>query len=297
MTNRFEGKVCIVTGAGSGIGREIVLGLLAEGATVVANDIKEVGLEEFKDAANVHPVAGDTALPETADSLVGKALEVGGRVDVLVNNAGIGLPGPAEELSNERWQRCIDVNLTGYFFLAKAAGKVMIGQRSGTVLNVSSMAGLAGVPENIGYVASKHGVIGITRSLAVDWARYGIRVNALCPGLTETDLIRLAAGNDSADSCPAITDNSRSMLRPSTADTSNPPSRSGAVDPSLARIEHELGVQPLQDAGHVSQWPGTARSSASAGRSLVQVTERRMRGWLSHSMRAFTGRRSSRPPT
>lgn len=190
MTNRFEGKVCIVTGAGSGIGREIVLGLLAEGATVVANDIKEAGLKEFEDAANAHPIVGDTSSPETADSLVAKALDVGGRVDILVNNAGIGIPGPAEELSNENWQRCIDVNLTGYFFLAKAAGKVMIGQRSGTVLNVSSMAGLAGVPQNIGYVASKHGVIGITRSLAVDWARYGIRVNALCPGLTETDLIR-----------------------------------------------------------------------------------------------------------
>jgi NAD(P)-dependent dehydrogenase (short-subunit alcohol dehydrogenase family) len=190
MTNRFEGKICIVTGAGGGIGREIVLGLLAEGATVVANDIKEAGLKEYGETADVHPVVGDTAVPETADSLVAKALEVGGRVDILVNNAGIGAPGPAEELPNERWQRCLDVNLTGYFFLAKAAGKVMIGQRSGAVLNVASMAGLVGVPENIAYVATKHGVVGITRSLAVDWARYGIRVNALCPGLTETDLIR-----------------------------------------------------------------------------------------------------------
>jgi NAD(P)-dependent dehydrogenase (short-subunit alcohol dehydrogenase family) len=93
-------------------------------------------------------------------------------------------------LTNERWQRCIDVNLTGYFFLARDAGRVMIDQRSGVILNVASMAGLAGVPENIGYVASKHGVVGLTRSLAVDWARYGIRVNALCPGITETALIR-----------------------------------------------------------------------------------------------------------
>jgi NAD(P)-dependent dehydrogenase (short-subunit alcohol dehydrogenase family) len=190
VSNRFEGKVSIVTGAASGIGREICLGLLAEGATVIANDVNEEGLGEVCSDVKAHAVSGDTSVPETAERLVAKALEVSGRVDLLVNNAGIGLPGPTENLTNERWQRCIDVNLTGYFFLARDAGRVMIDQRSGVILNVASMAGLAGVPENIGYVASKHGVVGLTRSLAVDWARYGIRVNALCPGITETALIR-----------------------------------------------------------------------------------------------------------
>jgi NAD(P)-dependent dehydrogenase (short-subunit alcohol dehydrogenase family) len=190
VSNRFEGKVSIVTGAASGIGREICLGLLAEGATVIANDVNEEGLGDVCVDPNAHAVSGDTSVPETAERLVAKALEVSGRVDLLVNNAGIGLPGPTENLTNERWQRCIDVNLTGYFFLARDAGRVMIDQRSGTILNVASMAGLAGVPENIGYVASKHGVVGLTRSLAVDWARYAIRVNALCPGITETALIR-----------------------------------------------------------------------------------------------------------
>ena len=190
MSNRFQGKIGIVTGAGSGIGREVCSGLLAEGATVIANDITADGLADLVGNPSAHVVLGDTSDPQTAQLLVEKALEVGGRVDLLVNNAGIGLAGPTEKMTNERWQRCLDVNLSGYFYLARDAGRVMIEQRSGVIVNVASTAGLAGVPENIGYVASKHGVVGLTRSLAVDWARYGIRVNALCPGITETALIR-----------------------------------------------------------------------------------------------------------
>jgi NAD(P)-dependent dehydrogenase (short-subunit alcohol dehydrogenase family) len=189
MSKRFEGKTCIVTGSGSGIGREITRGILAEGGTVIANDLREEGLEEYADNPNAHGVVGDTSAPQTGGLLVEAALAATGQLDVLVNCAGVSLAGPAEDLSDEHWRRSMDINLSGYFYLAKAAGKAMIPRRSGVILNVSSMAGLVGVPENVAYVASKHGVIGLTRGLCIDWARYGIRVNALCPGLTETELI------------------------------------------------------------------------------------------------------------
>jgi NAD(P)-dependent dehydrogenase (short-subunit alcohol dehydrogenase family) len=189
VSKRFEGKTCIVTGAGSGIGREIARGILAEGGTVIANDLREDRLEEYADNSNAQGVAADTSDPKTGGLLVEAALSVSGQLDILVNCAGVGLAGPAEQLEDEHWRRSMDVNLSAYFYLAKAAGNAMIPRRSGVILNVSSMAGLAGVPENVAYVASKHGVIGLTRGLCVEWARYGIRVNALCPGLTETELI------------------------------------------------------------------------------------------------------------
>lgn len=186
---RFGDRVAIVTGAAGGIGRAIAVGLAAEGATVVVNDVREEQLAQIV-SDTVLPVVGDTAAPATAERLVAAAVDGHGRVDLLVNNAAVFTAGEAEDYPLDAWRRTLDVNLSAYFYLARAAGREMIAQRGGVVLNVASMAGLGGTPGNVAYCASKHGVVGLTRALAAEWARYGIRVNALCPGLTETELVQ-----------------------------------------------------------------------------------------------------------
>ena len=188
--DRYAGKVAITTGGATGIGRAIVERVVAEGGTVVVNDLNEDNLAWAQETDRVLPVVGDIGDPATSDRLVAAALEAGGRIDAVFNNAGIVTYQPAESYAPEDWDLNIRVNLNAHFQLAQRAGRVMIEQRSGAILNVASGAGLQGIPFNVAYVATKHGVIGITRALAVEWARYGIRVNALCPGFTESPLQR-----------------------------------------------------------------------------------------------------------
>lgn len=183
---RYDGKTAIVTGAGSGIGLAMTERLLAEGAWVIANDLDVSALQARPDERLV-AVAGDVTDPATGEVLAAAALDVGtGRVDALFNNAGITLFKPAEEYGIEEWDRVIAVNLSACWYVASAVGKVMIGQRRGAILNTASGAGLAGIANGVAYVASKHGVVGLTRALATDWGRFGIRVNALAPGFTMT---------------------------------------------------------------------------------------------------------------
>lgn len=189
MPKRFQDRVAIVTGAGSGIGRAMAVALAEEGAQVVAGDLAAEGLKTLSQEIAAVTVVGDTADEDTARRLTEAALEVGGRIDAVVNNAGIHKIAPAEEVSNDFWRRTIDVNLNGYFYLARAAAETMIPQRSGSILNIASTAGVSAALSSVAYVASKHAVVGLTRALAVDWARYGIRVNALGPGLTRTGIV------------------------------------------------------------------------------------------------------------
>jgi NAD(P)-dependent dehydrogenase (short-subunit alcohol dehydrogenase family) len=131
--------------------------------------------------------------PDTPELLVQTALERHGRVDILVNSAGVALMARAEEIERSDWDRVTAINMTGLFFITQAVGRQMIEQGDGgAIVNLASMAGLAGMPDHAAYVATKHAVVGITKSLAVEWARFGIRVNCLCPGLTGTDIVRNA---------------------------------------------------------------------------------------------------------
>jgi len=186
---QFTGQVAIVTGAGSGIGFAIAEALTTAGARVVGVDTTERSLSRAVGELGVDPCVGDVSDPATAPYAVSLAERIGG-LDLLVNNAGIRINATPESETDDDWRRVMGVNLDGAFYFARAAGNVMIPRRSGAILNVASTAGTIATLDSTSYVVSKHGVVGLTRSLAVEWARYGIRVNAIAPGLTSTEMVR-----------------------------------------------------------------------------------------------------------
>ncbi len=189
---RLKDKVALVTGSGAGIGREISLAFAREGADVIVNDINFeaatiVGKELEELGRKSLPVKADISKPDEIRAMVRKALDTFGRIDLLVNNAAISdLAGLAEEVSFERWDAMINVTLSGTFYCSQLVGREMIKRKCGKIINISSTAGLAAVPYAVEYVAAKHGVLGLTKALAIEWAKYGITVNAICPGLTQS---------------------------------------------------------------------------------------------------------------
>ncbi len=200
VSMRFKDRVAVVTGGGGGIGRMTALLLAREGAVVAVNDLDQAAadavvaeIETLGGAALA--IAGDAADESVANNAAEKVLGVCGRLDILINNAGISVVAPAEDFV--AWDRVIRTNLYSQFFWSKAVARTaMIPSQRGAIVNVASIAGLAAVPNQIGYVVSKHGVVGLTRSLAVEWGRCGIRVNCVCPGITATDLTTGSGGMD-----------------------------------------------------------------------------------------------------
>jgi len=181
---RFAGKVAIVTGGASGIGAATVARLAAEGAEVLIADLNQPA--QLPSGAVFH--RADATLPADVDALLAAARERWGRLDILVNNAGAGWLGDSETTAIEDWDRLFAINVRAVFLACKAAIPVMRASGGGAIVNTASISGLAGDYAMVAYNASKGAIVNYTRSLALDCAAHGIRVNALCPGLIETPM-------------------------------------------------------------------------------------------------------------
>lgn len=192
----LTGKTAIVTGGSRGIGVEMAEGLAEAGANLMLCARREEWLnetvEEFRGRGfQVEGLTCDVANEADVQAVVDRTIEKFGAVDILVNNAGISWGAMPEEMPLAQWQKVIDVNLTGCFLFAQIAGREMLKRTSGSIINIASIAGLtssANGPFYAGYVASKAGLIGLTRELAASWGRKGIRVNAVAPGFFHSRL-------------------------------------------------------------------------------------------------------------
>jgi len=187
-------KVALVTGAASGIGRATAQRLAAEGARVFCCDVAaegcgETAAEICSSGGNATALACDVTRSEDCNAAVSRSVDAAGRLDVLANVAGIGLYRHATDYSDDEWRRVIDVNLTGTYFMCRAAIPHLL-EAGGNIVNVASAAGLAGTPYGTAYSASKGGVVMLTKSLAIELGRRGIRSNCVCPGGVDTPLLR-----------------------------------------------------------------------------------------------------------
>lgn len=201
MAGRFDGKVALITGAASGIGAATARRFAREGARVVIADINEAGAKQVADeiarsGGTAIAVRADVADPREVEAMIARAVEAFGRLDVLHNNATLVEVGRIADLTLDGWNRTLAVNLTGTFLGMKAALPVMRQQGGGAIVNTASISGLSGDFGLAAYNAAKAGVVNLTRSAALEFARYRIRVNCICPGAIETPLLGSLLGNN-----------------------------------------------------------------------------------------------------
>jgi len=193
----FKNKTVLVTGAGSGIG-QVTAQLFAEhGAKVVVSDISETGgrdtvKEITENSGEATFIMADVSKHEEVIDLMKRSIETYGSIDVAVNNAGVANKQPqhAAEVDLEDWDRVMAINTTGVFYCLREELKQMMRQKGGNIINIASVAGLKGLPNSLAYVASKHAVVGITKTAAMEYARHNIRINAVCPVFTITPMFQ-----------------------------------------------------------------------------------------------------------
>jgi 3-oxoacyl-[acyl-carrier protein] reductase len=191
---RLKGKVALVTGGGRGIGKAISLALAKEGAKVCVNyfhskDASEDVVKKIKEnGGEAISYRADISKLEEVNRMVEEVSKKFGRIDILTNNAGLNIDKYLMIMNEEEWNKVIDVNLKGTFNCSKAVSRIMIGQRSGNIINISSVSAISGTAGQTNYSAAKGGMISFTKSLARELAPFGIRVNALAPGLIDTEM-------------------------------------------------------------------------------------------------------------
>ncbi len=197
---KLKDKVAIVTGASRGLGRAAALALAQEGCSVAVNYLSsEDAAQEVVRQIRALPgkaiaVRADVSKADQVNEMVRRTLEEFGRIDILVNNAGILKGASLLELTEEMWDEVLDINLKGTFLCSKAVAEVMVNQRRGKIINLSSVAGFLAVPDYPHYAVSKAGVLGFTRSIAEDLGPFNIQVNAIAPGWIDTDMNAPAKG-------------------------------------------------------------------------------------------------------
>lgn len=193
----IAGRTALVTGGGSGIGRRVALAFAENGASVFVTDIDpeaaEGVLSELVAGSGNHAAAAmDVSDPVMVMETVEVAVKRYGSIDILFNNAGINIRCPALEVTLEDWNRVVSTNLTGMFLCAQGVGRVMVEQGKGKIVNTASVSGKLGHPGNLAYAAAKHGVIGMTKVMAVEWGRFGVNINCIGPGVVRTPMTRPA---------------------------------------------------------------------------------------------------------
>lgn len=190
MTEDLKDLTALVTGGAQGIGRAIAEGLLARGAKVAIADVNAEKVQataaELAARGTVLPLTGNVAVAADADAMVDAVVKAWGRIDVLVNNAGITRDGLAMRMKDDDWNLVLSINLTGSFYCARAAVRTMLRQRAGRIINIASVVGVIGNAGQVNYSASKAGVIGLTKTLAREVASRGVTVNAVAPGFIDT---------------------------------------------------------------------------------------------------------------